>query len=67
MPINVKGALKFAHQAQFHPRKFLLGLADEFIKEGGVIYENTEATDITIGKPHTVITKQGELSAKHVV
>lgn len=67
LPFDVVGAIKFSEQAQFHPRKFLLGLVDAFIENGGVVYENTEATDITPGDVHVVSTKAGDLSARHVL
>lgn len=67
LPFPVTAALRFRDQAQFHPRKFLLGLAEKFIAGDGVIYEQTEATDIRPGTPHTVVTKQGTLQAVSVV
>lgn len=67
LPYEIAGAVRFAHQAQFHPRKFLLALAEHFTANGGVIYEQTKATDITPGDPHTVATELGELKAKHVL
>ena len=67
LPFDVKAAIKFANQAQFHPRKFLLGLARAYVDDGGVIYENTEATDILPGEPNVVKTKQGDLRARHVL
>jgi glycine/D-amino acid oxidase-like deaminating enzyme/nitrite reductase/ring-hydroxylating ferredoxin subunit len=38
--------LKFPHQAQFHPMKYLNGLAAAFIRNGGKIYTETHATEI---------------------
>ena len=68
LPFDTVGALKFSNQAQFHPRKFLLGIAEAFVAAGGVIYEHTRAADITPGEPHVVSIKDGgELRAKHVV
>ena len=49
LPFKIKGAIKFEQQAQFHPRKFLLGLVDDYIASGGVIYEQTEASDMSLG------------------
>ncbi|MGH7196023.1 MAG: NAD(P)/FAD-dependent oxidoreductase, partial [Candidatus Saccharimonadales bacterium] len=60
-------AIKFADQAQFHPRKFLLPLAEQFVKNGGVIYEQTEAMDIQPGSPNTLVTKLGNVLAKSIV
>lgn len=68
LPVDVVAAIKFDQQAEFHPRKFLLGLVDEFRRQGGVVYEQTEASDINPGQPHTIKTKSGEeLRASHVV
>lgn len=64
---DVQGAIKFANQAQFHPRKFLLGVAAELRKNGVPIYEHTEASDITTGDIATVKTNKGEIRAKNVV
>lgn len=67
LPFSVTGAVKFSGQAQFHPRKFLLGLAERFVAGGGVIYEQTEATSIEPGEPNVVKTKQGDLKARSVL
>jgi len=67
LSFDVKGAIKFAHQAQFHPRKFLLPLAADFMKHGGHIYEQTEATDIKPGNPNVAETKRGRITAKYIV
>lgn len=67
LPFDVVGAIKFSDQAQFHPRKFLLGLVDAFTEHGGVVYENTEVTDIRPGDVHVISTKEGELRARHVL
>jgi len=67
LPFSVTAAIKFSNQAQFHPRKFLLALAERFVTAGGVIYEQTEAVTIEPGEPHVVVTKRGELRAKSIV
>lgn len=67
LPYEVGAAVKFTGQAQFHPRKFLLGIAKVYVENGGVIYEQTEATDIETGEPHTVKTKHGDLKARNVL
>jgi glycine/D-amino acid oxidase-like deaminating enzyme/nitrite reductase/ring-hydroxylating ferredoxin subunit len=40
-------ALKFSNQAQFHPLKYLKGLADAIIRYGGKIYTETHVKDIS--------------------
>lgn len=67
LPFAVRAAVKFTNQAQFHPRKFLLGLAERFVASGGVIYEQTEVVDVAPGEPHTITTKQGSLRATSLV
>ncbi|MEO7904433.1 MAG: FAD-dependent oxidoreductase [Candidatus Saccharimonadales bacterium] len=67
IPFPVAAAIKFTDQAQFHPRKFLLGLAERFVANGGVIYEQTEVTDIQPGNPHTLITNHGNMKARSIL
>ena len=42
----IKAAVRFDNQAQFHPRKFLLTLAKNFINSGGNIFEQSRVVDI---------------------
>ena len=68
LPLKIKAAIKFSNQALFHPRKFLLPLAEELVKMGGRIYEETEAKDIeTSTRGQTVITKNAKVKAKSVI
>jgi len=46
LPFPIKGGVGFKNQAQFHPRKYLLSLAEDIAKEGSHIFENTKAIDI---------------------
>lgn len=46
LPFPIKAAVRFDHQAQFHPRKFLLALAEEFTRQGGLIFEQSRVLDI---------------------
>ncbi|MBX4197025.1 FAD-binding oxidoreductase [Candidatus Saccharibacteria bacterium] len=67
LPFSVKGAIKFANQAQFHPRKFLLGVIAELRKNKVPIFEQTEALDIKPGSVAILKTNKGELKAKYIV
>ncbi|OVE78603.1 hypothetical protein BVY00_02375, partial [bacterium G20] len=67
LPFSAAGAIKFTDQAQFHPRKFLLGVAADYIATGGVIYEQTEALDISPARPSILKTKNGELKAESII
>ncbi|WEG15017.1 FAD-dependent oxidoreductase [Pullulanibacillus sp. KACC 23026] len=58
--IKVHNALKWPHQYQFHPLRYLKTLLDEFIKDGGKVFEETTAVDIKEGKTKTeVLTRNG--------
>ncbi|MGI9065326.1 MAG: FAD-dependent oxidoreductase [Pyrinomonadaceae bacterium] len=52
-------ALRFPRQAQFHPLKYLAGLAKAIKEKGGRIYTQTHATEIEGGKKARIETKGG--------
>lgn len=57
----IKAAIRFDHQAQFHPRKFLLALANDYTKSGGQIFEQTRFVDIEqTNGTYEIITSQGK-------
>lgn len=59
LPFEVKGAVCFENQAQFHPLKFIKHLADTL-----EIYENTKALSV---KGHIVYTNKGTIRAENIV
>ncbi len=68
LPFPVAGAIRVEDQAQFHPRKYLLALADDLVRRGGVIFERTRVTGLDEGDPCRVTTEQGvTVIARHVV
>ncbi|HEX2159083.1 MAG TPA: FAD-dependent oxidoreductase [Actinomycetes bacterium] len=67
LPFPVQGAVRFEGQAQFHPRRFCLGLAEAIDAGGGQVFERTRAVNIRPGAPCTVDTEHGRLRAEHVV
>jgi glycine/D-amino acid oxidase-like deaminating enzyme/nitrite reductase/ring-hydroxylating ferredoxin subunit len=68
LPFPVTGCLVLDGQAQFHPRKYLLGLAVAFVKAGGAIFERTRVLDVDDGEPCIVkVDGRGEVRAKEVV
>ncbi|MET7370291.1 FAD-dependent oxidoreductase [Streptomyces sp. NPDC005566] len=68
LPFPVPAAVHVTHQAQFHPRKYLLGLADDITARGGAIHERTRVTGLSEGSPCTVTTERGmTITAKDVV
>ncbi len=68
LPFPVAGAVRVENQAQFHPRKFLLALAEDLTRRGGRIFERTRATGLHEGEPCTVTTEHGRtVTARQVV
>lgn len=61
LPITVKAALCYEGQAQFHPRKFLLPLAQAIVDKGNLIFELSRVVDIEeVENKYIVITNQGK-------
>lgn len=58
---------KIGSEGQFHIRKFLLALAKRVIKNGALIFENTEALDIQLGNSVAIKTTKGIITAKWLV
>lgn len=54
LPFDPKPALVFANQAQFHPLKYLYGLARAFVARGGRLHEGVHVHRIVPGLPLTV-------------
>jgi glycine/D-amino acid oxidase-like deaminating enzyme/nitrite reductase/ring-hydroxylating ferredoxin subunit len=67
LPFEVGAAVRFDDQAYFHPRKYLLGLAEALVDGGGDIYEGTIVEDVVDGEPCRVETDRGDVVADHVV
>ncbi|CAM3444801.1 FAD-dependent oxidoreductase [Paenibacillus lupini] len=70
MPLQLPmfGAVKMESQAQFHPLNYLIKLVDEFIKQGGKIYEQTTAVDVEQVDTPKVMTSDGHrIECKYVV
>lgn len=59
LPFKVKAAMRFDNQAQFHPRKYAMALAEKIPGNGSAIYEHTRAIDIIDGYKNTVVTHSG--------
>jgi glycine/D-amino acid oxidase-like deaminating enzyme/nitrite reductase/ring-hydroxylating ferredoxin subunit len=67
LPYDVVAAIRLDDQAQFHPRRYLLGLVERFVALGGQVFEQTRALDVDAGDPCVVKTDHGELRAAEVV
>ena len=67
LPFPVLGAIRVDGQAQFHPQKFLQGLAEKIVGDGSQVFEQTRVTHVRSGDAYVVLTDQGEVRARHVV
>lgn len=54
LPFAVQGAIRLDDQAQFHPRRYCLGLAAALSQRGGEIYEHARVTGVDAGPPCSV-------------
>ena len=67
LPLKIKGAIEFDGQAQFHPRKYMIGLANAILKQNK-IYNYTTVTDVEKdGDNYKIYTDKGNVKAKYVV
>lgn len=70
LPLNlpIKAAIEWSGASLFHPRKYLLGLAEEFIKAGGKIYEDTPITVVAPNQQMSIEAENGcHIYAQRVV
>jgi glycine/D-amino acid oxidase-like deaminating enzyme len=68
LPVPVRGAVRLTRQAQFHPVKYLQGLARTVDGDGSFVFEETEALGVRDKGPlSTVTTSHGDLRARDVV
>lgn len=67
LPFKTGPALLYKNQAQFHPRKYLLGLSEDLHSRGVKIFEKTRVNDVKTGEVNEVITDTGSVFADNVV
>lgn len=67
LPVAAAGAVRFTNQAQFHPRKWLLALADEIESLGSQVHEGTRAVSLSERSVPVVHTDHGDVRARDVV
>src|SRR3546814_6004029 len=61
LPYPVSGAVRFDNQAQFHPRKYLLPVAEAIAGDGSFVFEETRVLDAGDDSPCRVATDKGEI------
>ncbi|MEV4177188.1 FAD-dependent oxidoreductase [Nonomuraea sp. NPDC049709] len=59
LPFDVAAAVRVEDQAQFHPRKFLLALVRQMIRDGTRVYERTRVTGLEEGRPCRLACENG--------
>jgi glycine/D-amino acid oxidase-like deaminating enzyme/nitrite reductase/ring-hydroxylating ferredoxin subunit len=68
LPFEVAAAVWLDDQAQFHPRRYCLGLAAAAVRDGASVFEHTRALDVAERDGGCVVTTdRGELTADQVV
>jgi glycine/D-amino acid oxidase-like deaminating enzyme/nitrite reductase/ring-hydroxylating ferredoxin subunit len=67
LPFPVAGAVRQEGQAQFHPRKYLLPLAESIPGDGSCVFQETRALSVEDGEPCRVRTNRGEVIARDVI
>lgn len=64
LPYEVRAAMRWDDQAQFHPTKFVKGLAETLPGDGCHVFEMSRVTD---WEPRRIATESGAVRARHVV
>jgi glycine/D-amino acid oxidase-like deaminating enzyme/nitrite reductase/ring-hydroxylating ferredoxin subunit len=59
LPFPVAGAVRVTGQVQFHPRKYLLALAEDLLRRGARIHEHTRVVGLREGEPCRLTTETG--------
>ncbi|UUU33776.1 FAD-dependent oxidoreductase [Streptomyces sp. CA-210063] len=59
LPFPVAGAVRVEEQAQFHPRKYLLALVDDLVRQGASVHERTRVVRLKEGGPCRLTTDAG--------
>lgn len=67
LPFEVRGAVRFANQAQFDSMKYMVGLAGKIEGQGSYIFQNTRALMVQDGQPAKVRIKNATVIAKDVI
>ena len=68
LPYPVAAAVRFDDQAEFHPRKWLLALAERLTGGGAELYERSHAVEVDADDDAVVVkTPGGHVTAAHAV
>jgi len=67
LPYEVAGAIRLDDQLQFHPVRYVRGLARSVDGDGSFVFEGTRALGVHRGGPWRVRTTRGTIAAQQVV
>jgi glycine/D-amino acid oxidase-like deaminating enzyme len=67
LPFKTGPAIVYENQAQFHPRKYLLALAEDLPGNGSHVFEKTHAFTVKSGARKEIVTDHGSIAASKVV
>lgn len=67
LPFEVKGAVKFANQAQFNANQYCYELAKRVVGDGSYVFEKSKAIGFRDDTPAHVKTEHGSVTAKHII
>ena len=68
VPFENFGAIRFPNQAQFHPRKFMIGLCNSILHNSGQIYSNTLVHDVKKEENfYVTCTSNHTIKSKYIV
>jgi glycine/D-amino acid oxidase-like deaminating enzyme/nitrite reductase/ring-hydroxylating ferredoxin subunit len=67
LPFQVEGAVCLADQAEFHPRKYVLALAERIDGDGSYVFERTRAEGVDQGPPCRVRANGQTITAGTVI
>lgn len=67
LPLKTRGAIRYENQVQFHPTKFVRGLAAKLVQKGGLIFENSKVLEVSDDAPCRLRTQEGTVTARFLV
>jgi glycine/D-amino acid oxidase-like deaminating enzyme/nitrite reductase/ring-hydroxylating ferredoxin subunit len=67
LPFRTWGAIHLPNQASFHPRKYLLAIAEAIHGNGSHVFENTQAFEMIDGDPCQITCKAGRIIARDLI
>jgi glycine/D-amino acid oxidase-like deaminating enzyme/nitrite reductase/ring-hydroxylating ferredoxin subunit len=66
LPFPIRGAIRLDDQALFHPRKYLLAVAEQLTAAGGLIFEESRVRQIDTDRPEVTV-EGARVRAKQLV